>query len=89
MDIARLVDILLRLMMFAIVGRAILSFIVPMVGDKPPPILLNINAMLGQITEPFLSPIRRVLPTVGMLDLSPMVALVIIWVIREVILRNL
>ena len=79
----------MQIMMFAIVGRAILSFVVPMVGDRPPPILLNINTMLGQITEPFLGPLRRILPTIGMLDISPMVAIVIIWAIREILVSRL
>ena len=39
------------------------------------------------ITEPILAPIRRVLPSMGMLDLSPMVALIVMMVIREVLVR--
>jgi len=40
---------------------------------------------LLQITEPFLAPLRRVLPRIGMLDLSPMVAIIILWILRAVL----
>ena len=72
-------------MIFAIVARAILSFVVPMAGASPHPILLNINTLVNQLTEPFLGPLRRVLPRVGMLDFSPMVAIIILVIIKEVL----
>ncbi|PKB78556.1 MAG: hypothetical protein BZY88_17865 [SAR202 cluster bacterium Io17-Chloro-G9] len=80
-----LFNTVLNLLIFAIVARAILSFVVPMAGARPHPFLLNINALANQITEPILGPIRRVLPTIGVLDLSPMVAIVILVIIREVL----
>lgn len=40
---------------------------------------------LYQITEPVLRPIRSVLPPVGMMDLSPLVAMIIVIVLRNVI----
>ena len=75
----------LLLLIIAIIARAILSFIVPMMGERPHPMLVNINSMLGQITEPVLGPLRRVLPTFGALDLSPMVAVIVLAVIRSVL----
>jgi len=78
----------LRLLSIAIIARAILSFIVPMAGERPHPILVNINTMLGQITEPVLGPIRRVLPTFGTLDLSPMVAIIVLEILRSVLVSR-
>ena len=79
----------LGLLSIAIIARAILSFIVPMMGDRPHPILVNINTMLGQVTEPVLGPIRRVLPTFGALDLSPMVAIIVLEILRRVLLSSI
>lgn len=76
------IDFLLLLMMIAIVGRALMSFVVPMAGARPHPVLLNLNMLLGQATEPILGPLRRMLPTVGTLDLSPMVAIIGLGIIR-------
>jgi YggT family protein len=43
---------------------------------------------LMQITEPVIAPIRAVVPRIGMIDLSPMVAIIVLSVIREA-LRSL
>ena len=80
-----LINTVLNLLIFAIVARAILSFVVPMAGARPHPILLNINTLVNQLTEPILRPLRRVLPTMGMLDFSPMVAIIILVIIKEVL----
>jgi YggT family protein len=85
--LAGLINTILNIMIFAIVARSILSFLVPMAGASPHPVLLNINAMVNQLTEPILGPIRRVMPRMGMLDFSPMAAIVILVIIRGVVAR--
>jgi len=55
----------------AILGRVVMSWVSPNGGDP-------LSAMLYQVTEPFLAPIRRVLPSAGMFDLSPMVAVLVL-----------
>ena len=55
----------------AILGRVVMSWMSPKGGDP-------LSAMLYQVTEPFLAPIRRVLPSAGMFDLSPMVAVLVL-----------
>ena len=66
----------------ALIGRVIVSWINP----RPSNPLYPIANIIYQITEPILSPIRRVLPSMGMLDLSPMVALVLLWVIQRILI---
>ena len=78
----------LEIMTFAVVARAILSFVVPMIGPRPPAMLMTINALVNQITEPILGPIRRVLPTFGNLDFSPMVAIIILIFVKGIISRG-
>ena len=73
----------------AIFARVILSFLIPMSRGRPHPILESANTLVNQITEPILGPLRRMLPSFGAFDLSPMVALIILWVIRSVILSRL
>ena len=80
-----ILDYIIILFTIAIFARVILSFVIPMAGARPHPLLLSINQVVNQITEPILGPIRRVLPTLGMFDFSPMVALVILWLIRAAI----
>ncbi|MXX53453.1 MAG: YggT family protein [Dehalococcoidia bacterium] len=42
------------------------------------PIVESINGVLKQMTEPVLGPLRRVVPPLGMFDLTPMVALLLL-----------
>ncbi len=45
--------------------------------------------LLNQITEPILRPIRRILPPVGGLDLSPIIVFVIIFFLQSFIANDL
>lgn len=69
------VDILCQVLLWAIVVRAILSWFT-IRPDNP---LVNI---LHHITEPILAPLRRVIPRIGMLDITPMVAIFLLWLVR-------
>jgi YggT family protein len=83
------IDLVITLLTIAIFAKVILSFIIPMAGASPHPLLISINHLVNQITEPILGPIRRLLPTFGMFDFSPTVALVILWLIRSVVADRL
>ncbi len=61
---------------FAIIIMVIASFISP--GNYNPAL-----ALIQSLLEPVMGPLRRVLPTLGPLDLSPMVALLIIFVLQN------
>lgn len=41
--------------------------------------------VLHEITEPILAPIRQIMPRLGMIDLSPMVAVIVLQVILRVV----
>jgi YggT family protein len=41
--------------------------------------------VLYKLTEPALRPIRRILPNMGGLDLSPVVLILILWFIRDLL----
>ncbi len=78
-----------NLLFIAILGRIILSFVIPMMGERPNPLLLQIYGVMGQVTEPILGPLRRILPTFGMFDFSPLVAIIILQIVRSVLVRAL
>jgi YggT family protein len=69
---------LLTVYMWMIIIRALLSWVNP---DPWNPIV----QFLTRVTEPVLAPIRRVLPSMGGLDLSPIVLILIIMFIQRVI----
>ena len=74
------INILFYVLWAAILGRVIISLI-NLSPNNP------IVVLLYGITEPILSPIRRVLPSMGMIDLSPMVALIVMMIIQRILLR--
>ena len=80
--IATFIKILVNVLWFALLARVVLSWI-NLSPTNPLVVIIN------QITEPILAPIRRVLPKMGRIDLSPMVALIIIIVIQRLLLRIL
>ncbi len=74
--------LLLKVFFFALIISVILSWVAQ--GAHNPAALL-----VNQICEPLLMPIRRVLPNLGGLDLSPIVAFLILNLIDMLVIRNL
>jgi YggT family protein len=62
---------LLRALTFALLGRAILSWVDP-TGQW------TISRLLADVTEPIVAPLRRVIPPIGMFDISFIVAFFLI-----------
>ena len=69
--LARVIHLVLSLMVWLIIGRALISWFSP---DPYNPLV----QFLFRVTEPVLSPIRNVLPYFGGIDLSPIVVLLAI-----------
>ncbi len=44
---------------------------------------------LFRVTEPLLRPIRRVIPVVGGIDLSPLILFLVLWFVQMLILNDL
>ena len=86
---AGLIDLILTVFTFAIFARIILTFIIPLSKGRPHPILISINTLVNQVTEPVLGPIRRTLPNFGGMDFSPMAVLLVIWLLRAVVVSRL
>jgi len=51
--------------------------------------LNRIQRFLYDVTEPYLRLFRRVLPSAGPLDLSPMVAVIVLWIVEQVLVQVL
>jgi YggT family protein len=83
--LAGLINAILTLFTIAIFARVILTFIIPLSGARPHPILVTINTFVFQVTEPVLGPIRRSLPSFGGFDFSPMAVLIILILLRRVV----
>jgi YggT family protein len=80
------VNVLFQLASLAILARVILSWL-PMAGLRIDPYHPLIR-ILYQITDPILEPIRR-FATFGMMDFSPIVALILLEIIRRLLVAAL
>jgi YggT family protein len=80
------VNVLFQVAALAILARVILSWL-PMAGVRIDPYHPLIR-FLYQITDPILEPIRR-FATFGMVDFSPIVALILLEIIRRVLVAAL
>jgi len=45
--------------------------------------------VLDQITEPILSPLRRIVPRIGMIDITPLVAIILLQVLSQAVDQSL
>ena len=71
-----------KIFFFALVASVILSWVAQ--GSHNPGVLL-----VNQLCEPLLSPIRRILPNLGGLDLSPIFAFIALNLFDMLVIRNL
>jgi YggT family protein len=67
---------LLSVLTLAIFIRAILSWFS---ADRSSPVI----QALDSITEPIIDPIRRIMPRIGMIDFSPLVAIILLQVVSR------
>ena len=78
--------IILQLYVWVLIAAAVLSWLVAFnVVNHQNQFVRSVGEFIYRITEPVLAPLRRILPSLGGLDLSPMVLILIIFFIERVI----
>lgn len=82
MYLANFISLLFQILGLAIFLRAIISWF-RLSPDNP------IQVILVQITEPVLAPLRRVVPSLGMIDITPWVAIILLQFLGQLIVSNL
>ncbi len=81
MDSATLVNAIFTFLYLVILARVILSWF-PNVSYNNP-----LVQFVYAVTEPIMSPIRRVMPNTGMFDFTPMVAIIVIVIVQNILLQ--
>ena len=75
------ISYLSQLLVVLVIVSVILSYFM----DPYHPVRRSIDS----VVEPMLAPIRRVVPLIGMLDLSPLILIILIQVISNILIRIL
>ena len=84
--ILSILQVLLTVAQWIIIIQAILSWLISFnVINTHNDTVRAIWTALDRITEPFYRPIRRIMPDFGALDLSPLVALLLIIILQMVL----
>jgi len=77
-----LVQLCINVFLFSILIQVIFSWVNP--GAYNP-----VNAIISYLTDPIMRPVRRVIPPIGGLDLSPMVAMIGLYMLQMLLLPPL
>jgi YggT family protein len=88
-DMRALLDVILivlQIYVWLLIASAVLSWLVAFnVVNTRNPVVATIGEFLYRITEPALRPIRGFMPNLGGLDISPIILILIIFLIERVI----
>lgn len=81
--LVRVVDALFSLIKWALILRALLSWL-PNLDPRH-----SLVRLLDDLTEPIVAPIRRFMPATGPVDFSPLVAFLLLGLVQRVVVSLL
>ncbi|TXC72096.1 YggT family protein [Sphingomonas ginsenosidivorax] len=88
--ILQILQLLLNVVWWIIVVQAILSWLIAFnVINTHSDMVRTVWTALQRMTEPLYRPIRRILPDFGALDLSPMVVLLIVYILSNIVIPSI
>jgi len=86
----QIVQVLLNVLWWIIVIQAVLSWLIAFnVINTSNDFVRSLWEGLRRITEPLYRPIRKILPDFGALDLSPIVVLLIVFILSSIVIPNI
>lgn len=86
--IANPITTVISLYIWILIASAIMSWLIAFkVVNTYNRVVASIAEVLYRLTEPVLAPIRRVLPTMGGLDLSPIVLILLLYFLRDLVIE--
>jgi YggT family protein len=81
-----LIEVLIELATWVVIASAIMSWLVAFgVVNMRNQFIRTVVEMLYRLTEPMLRPIRRLLPNLGGVDISPVILLLGLFFLREML----
>jgi len=78
-----LFDTVISLYTWLVIGQIVISWLIQFgIVNARQPFVMQISEFLFRVTEPVLGPIRRRLPDLGGIDISPVILLIGLYFIR-------
>jgi YggT family protein len=88
--LASLIDTVFTLYIIILVASVAISWLVTFnVLNTQNQVVYGVLGFLYRLTEPVLKPIRRILPAMGGIDLSPIILIVLLYFVRDLLVDNL
>ncbi|MEM7616318.1 MAG: YggT family protein, partial [Pseudomonadota bacterium] len=88
-SIIQILLFILDIVWFLVIAQVILSWLVQFeVLNLRQPLVYQIWSGLNRALEPLYRPIRNILPSMGGLDLAPLVLIVAIYALRVILINN-
>lgn len=78
--VVNFVQLLLGALMLLVFARIVVSWVAPTGGG-------GLIAFIYQATEPFLAPIRRIVPPAAGLDWAPLIAMLVLGLLMQIVVR--
>lgn len=77
-----LIHAVITIYIYLLIGQAVLSWLVAFgIVNRHNRVVAMVGDFLWRITDPLLRPIRRILPDLGGIDISPVVLILLLWFI--------
>jgi YggT family protein len=87
--ILEIILLILDLYVWLLIAAAILSWLIAFnVVNTRNQLVAGIAEFLYRITEPALAPIRRIMPKMGGLDISPIILILLIYLVQKLLVYN-
>ena len=85
-----LVSTVISIYIWLLIAQAVLSWLVAFgIVNRYNRVVATIGDFLWRVTEPLLRPIRRVLPDLGGIDISPVILILLLWFVRNLMFEYL
>lgn len=79
-----LVSTVISIYIWLLIAQAVLSWLVAFgIVNRYNRVVATIGDFLWRVTEPLLRPIRRVIPDLGGIDISPVILILLLWFLRN------
>ena len=76
-----LINVISQVFVWVVIASALLSFFLPPFHP--------VREALDRIVDPFLNPIRRIVPLAGTLDFSPLILIIVVQFVAQILIAIL